>query len=108
MYDWPYKKESGKRRFLESRQVWAKLKESENVCSDYFVDPFDDNESPQDKTTCEEEEKEDAELEMVETWEAIWSSCSVGKGLYEDLAMGHIHVFSMQTSTVSSDEILQT
>ena len=43
--------------------------------------PFDD-EWPQDKTTREEEEKEEAELEEAE--EAIWSSCSVEGGLYEE------------------------
>jgi len=82
-----------------------KLKESENdavvsVYSDYFFDPFDD-ESPQDKATREEEEKEEAELEEAE--EAMWSSVSVGEGLYEELAVGDIHVFPMETSTF--DEI---
>ena len=45
-----------------------------SVYSDYLLDLFDD-ESPQDKTTCEEDEKEEAELEEAE--EAIWLSCSV-------------------------------
>jgi len=48
------------------------------VCSDYFLDPFDD-ESPQDKTTREEEEKEQTELEEDEA--VIWSSCGVGGGV---------------------------
>jgi len=65
------------------------------VYSDYLFDPFDD-ESPQDKTTREEEEKGEAE-------EAMWSSCSVGGGLYQELAVGDIHVFPMETSTF--DEI---
>jgi len=61
-----------------------------------------------DYTIREEEEKEEAELEEAEAWETISSRCSVGNGLYEELAVGDIHVFSMQTSTVTSDEILQT
>ena len=80
----------------------TKLKESENdavvrVYSDYFLDPFDD-ESPQDKTTREEEKREEAELDEV-----IWSNCSVGGGLYERLAVGNIYVFPMETCTF--DEI---
>jgi len=76
------------------------LKESENealvsVYPDDFLDPFD--EAPQDKTTSEKEEKEEAELEQAE--EAIWSRCSVWGGLYEELALGDNHVFSIQTST---------
>jgi len=44
------KKRNGKTLVLKSRQVWAKLKESENdavasVYSGHFFDPFDD-ESP--------------------------------------------------------------
>jgi len=72
-----------------------KLKESENdaifiVYPDIFWTPYDD-ESPQDKATREEEEKEEAELEEAAAEEAMWSSFSVG-GLYEELAVGHIHV----------------
>jgi len=82
-----------------------KLKESENdavmnVYSDIFFDPYD-NKSPQNKATREEEEKEEAELEEAE--EVMWSSFSVGEGLYEELAVGDIHVFPMETSTF--DEI---
>jgi len=82
-----------------------KLKESENdavmsVYSDFFFDPYD-NESPQDKATREDKKKEEAELE--ETEEAMWSSFSVGGGLYEELTVGDIHVFPMETSTF--DEI---
>jgi len=78
-----------------------KLKESENhavmsVYPDVFWTSYDD-ESPQDKATCEEEEKEEAELEEAE--EAMWSSFSPGGGLYEELAVGDIHVFPMETST---------
>ena len=63
-----------------------KLKESENdavmsVYPDTFWTP-DDEESPRDKATREEEEKEEAELEEAE--EAMWSSFSVGGGLYEE------------------------
>ena len=82
-----------------------KLKESENdavmsVYSDFFFDPYD-NESPQDKATREDKKKEEAELE--ETEEAMWSSFSVGGGLYEELTVGDIHVFPMETYTF--DEI---
>jgi len=47
--------------------------------------------------------KKEAELEKAE--EAIWpgSSCSVGRGLYEEFAVGDIHAFPMETSTL--DEI---
>jgi len=70
------------------------------VCIPNFFDPYDD-ESPQDKATREEEEKEEAELEEAE--EAMWSNFSVGGGVYEDLAVGDIPVFPMETSTF--DEI---
>ena len=40
---------------------------------------------------------------MEETEEAIWSSCNMGGGLYEELAVGDIHVFPMEISTF--DEI---
>jgi len=58
----------------------TKLKECENdavmsVYPDTFWTPYDD-ESPQDKATRVEEEKEEAELEEAE--EAMWSSFSVG------------------------------
>ena len=62
----------------------------------FFLDPYDD-ESPQDKATREEEEKEEAEFEEAE--EAMWSRFSVGGGLYDELAVGDIHVFPMETST---------
>ena len=73
----------------------TKLKECENdavmsVYPDTFWTPYDD-ESPQDKATRVEEEKEEAELEEAAAEEAMWSSFSVG-GLYEELAVGHIHV----------------
>ena len=71
-----------------------------SVYPDVFWTPYDD-ESPQDKATREEEEKEEAELEVAE--EAMWSSFRVGRGLYEELAVGDIHVFPMETSTF--DEI---
>jgi len=82
-----------------------KLKESENdavmsVYFDIFFDPYDD-ESPQDKATCEEEEKEEAELEEAE--EVMWSSFSVRGGLYEELAVGDIHIFHIEISNF--DEI---
>jgi len=78
-----------------------KLKESENdagmsVYPDIFGTPYDD-ESPEDKATREEEEKEEAELKEAE--EVMWSSFSVGGGLFEELAVGDIHVFPMETST---------
>ena len=86
--------------------MWAKLKESENdavasVYFDWFLDPFDD-ESRQNKTTREEEKKEEAEVYEAE--EAIWWSCSVRGGLYEDLVVGDIHVFPIETSTFQVDE----
>ena len=56
------------------------------------------DESPADKATRQEEEKEEAELE--EAAKAMWSSFSVGVGLYEELAVGDIHVFPMETSTL--------
>jgi len=65
------------------------------------LDPFDD-ESRQNKTTREEEKKEEAELYEAE--EAMWSSCSVGGGLYEELAVGDINVLPIETSTVQVDE----
>jgi len=82
-----------------------KLNESENnavmsVCPDIFWNPYDD-ESPQDKATHEEEEKEKAKLEEAE--EAMWSRFGVGEGLYEELAVGDIDVFPMETCTF--DEI---
>jgi len=40
---------------------------------------------------------------LEEAEEAIWSNFSVGGGLYEELAVGDIHVFPMETSTF--DEI---
>ena len=55
------------------------------MCIPIFFGPYDD-ESPQDKATREEEEKEEAELQEDE--EAMWSSFSVGGGLYEELAVG--------------------
>jgi len=69
----------------------AKLKESENdaverAYSDNFLDPFDYDESPQDKTTREEEEKEEAELDEAE--EDIWSSCSVWGGVVRRVSSG--------------------
>jgi len=67
-----------------------------NVYFDEFFGPLDD-ESSQDTTTSEEEEKEEAECEEAE--EAIWSSCSVGGGLCEKLAVGDIYVLSKETST---------
>jgi len=67
-----------------------------SVYPDLFWNPYDD-ESPQDKSTREEEEKEEAELEEAE--EAMWSSFSVGGGLYKELAVGDIHVFPIDTST---------
>jgi len=91
------KKRIGKKAFPEeSPGVWDKLKDSENdavvnVYSEYFLDPFDD-ESPQDKTNRDEEEKEEA-------GEVIWSSCSRGGGLYEEFAVGDIHVFPVEIST---------
>ena len=57
--------------------------------------------SPQSKATHEEKGKEEAKLEEAE--EAMWSSFSVGRGLYEELAVGDMHVFPMETSTF--DEI---
>jgi len=65
------------------------------------LDPSDD-ESPRNKTTREEEKKEEAELEEAE--EAMWSSWSVGGGLYEELAVGDINVLPIETSTVQVDE----
>ena len=67
------------------------LKESENdaverAYSDNFLDPFDYDESPQDKTTREEEEKEEAELDEAE--EDIWSSCSVWGGVVRRVSSG--------------------
>ena len=47
------------------------------MCIPIFFGPYDD-ESPQDKATREEEEKEEAELQEDE--EAMWSSFSVGGG----------------------------
>jgi len=66
------------------------------------LDPFDD-ESPEDKTTREEEEKEEKELKEAE--KAIWSSCSVGEGVYEELVVSDFHIFSMETSTFEEPEI---
>jgi len=82
-----------------------KLKESENdavtsVYANLFFDPYDDK-SPQDKATRQEEENGTAKLDEAE--EAMWSSFSVGVGLYEELAVGGIRVFPMETSTF--DEI---
>jgi hypothetical protein len=71
-----------------------------SVYFDYFFDPLD-GESHQDKTTWEDEKREEDKLEEAE--EAIRSSCSVGGDLWEDLAVGNIHVFPMETSTF--DEI---
>ena len=71
-----------------------------SVYPDIFWTPYHD-ESPQDKATREEEEKGEAELEEAE--KVMWSSFSVGGGLYEELAVGDIHVFPMETSTF--DEI---
>ena len=72
-----------------------KLKGSENdavmsVYPDIFWTPYHD-ESPQDKATREEEEKEEAELDQAK--EVMWSSFSVRGGLYEELAVGDIHIF---------------
>jgi len=69
-----------------------------SVYPDIFWTPYDIK-SPQDKVTREEEKNEEAELEEAE--EAMWSS--LGGGLYEELAVGDIHVFPMETSTF--DEI---
>ena len=69
-----------------------------SVYPDIFWTPYE-NKSPQDKVTREEEKNEEAELEEAE--EAMWSS--LGGGLYEELAVGDIHVFPMETSTF--DEI---
>jgi len=52
--------------------------------------------SPQDKATREEEEKEEAEFEEAE--EAMWSSFSVRGGLYEELAVGDIHLLMSHIS----------
>jgi len=65
-----------------------------SVYPDIFWTPYE-NKSPQDKVTREEEKNEEAELEEAE--EAMWSS--LGGGLYEELAVGDIHVFPMETST---------
>ena len=68
-----------------------------SVYSDYFFDPFDD-ESPQNKATREDLEDSEEEAELEEAEEAMWSSFSVGGELYEELAVGDIHVFPMETS----------
>jgi len=68
-----------------------------SVYPDFFGTPYDDG-SPHYKATREEEGKQEAELEEAE--EAIWSSFSVGVGMYEELAVGDIHVFPMETSTL--------
>ena len=68
-----------------------------SVYFDIFWTPYDDG-SPQHKATREEEEKQEAELEEAE--EAMWSSFSVGVGMYEELAVGDIHVFPMETCTL--------
>lgn len=67
------------------------MKESENVSVTALcaLDPFDD-ESPEDKITCEEEKKTEAESQAAE---GTISSCSVGGESYEELAVGDIHVF---------------
>ena len=82
-----------------------KLKESEidavmSVYPDVFWTTYDDK-SFQDQATLEEEEKEETESEEPE--ETMWLSFSVGDGLYEELAVGDIHIFPMETSTF--DEI---
>ena len=43
---------------------------------------------------------------MDEADEDIWSSCNVGWGLYEEFAVGDIHVFPVETSIF--DDIVQT
>jgi len=60
----------------------------------WFLLP-NDNVSTEGKTTREEEEKEQAELDEAE--EAIWSSWSVGEGLYKESAVGDIHIFPIET-----------
>jgi len=82
-----------------------KLKESEidavmSVYPDVFWTTYEEK-SFQDQATLEEEEKEETESEEPE--ETMWSSFSVGDGLYEELAVGDIHIFPMETSTF--DEI---
>ena len=69
-----------------------------SVYPNLFWTPYDD-ESPQDEVTREEEEKEEAKLEEAAAEEAMWSSFSVGGGLYEELAVGVIHVFPIETCT---------
>jgi len=43
---------------------------------------------------------------LEEAEEAIWSSCSVGRGLYEELAVGDTYVFPMETSTFEDTQSL--
>lgn len=69
------------------------------------LDPFQvDDESPEDRTTRKEVEHLEAKLhEGVET---IWSSCSLRRRVYEELAVGEVHAFfHMETSTF---DVIQT